>query len=865
MACARSARPQVTNKPFRACCCALSVGGRGRKNPGALEWNGCITPYLKTVPRFNKRRTRADCARMPMEPDRRNRISNLYHAALMRGLGERSAFVKQACAGDEALLQEVESLLGYEAASARFLETPAVEVVPGSLAAAHVKTEMVGRQFGPYKILAPLGAGGMGEVYRARDSKLGREVAIKVLPAHFTADPERRARFAREARSLATLNHPHIGAIYGLEEAEGVTALVLELVEGPTLADRLERGPLPVSDALAIARQIADALDAAHEKGIVHRDLKPANIVLQGGAAASGPMSGDARAKVLDFGLAKTMAVGLEGDLTQRPSGSLDGTAEGRILGTPAYMSPEQARGQAVDKRTDIWAFGCVLFEMLSGRRPFDGDTMSDTFVSILERQPDWSALPAGTPASVRTLIDRCLRKDPKKRLHDIADAFIDIDDRDPALDSPASADVSAIVARQRNRERLGWTSALLLGLALIAVASVLVIQSRRPQPAADPVHFTIGAPDNWLLTGNAFTGSAPSFAIAPDGRHIAAVAFSQGLSMLWVRPTNRPPWRRLEGTEGATSPFWSPDSQSIGFFASEKLAPGDTWIKTVRASGGVPVQLCVVGHGERSATWNRGGVIIFGSVGGLQKIPSAGGKPTPVTTLRNGENAHRWPWFLPDDEHFLYLALGAGLNELRVGSLTANDSWSLGPFESNALYAQGHLLFVRGGKFMAQSFDTATRQLAGDPVVLADETTALDEGQRGLFSVSGTGVLGYGSWKRSMSQLVWMDRTGKSLGTAGSPGYYVNLGLSLDDRRVAVSQVKEQLGAQPNVDIWIIDLARDGSAYRLTDDPAADFDPAWSPDGLRVTFNSCRLTHCGLPTVCSSVRQMPAAAMIYW
>ena len=527
-----------------------------------------------------------------METPRRKLI---YRTAVSRGLRtrsptERSAFLKEACFTDESLREEVESLLKHETASERFLERPAAEAWGADAVGSPSGSQMLNRQLGPYRIVAPLGAGGMGEVYRARDSKLGRDVAIKVLPAHFTADPERRARFAREARSLATLNHPHIGAIYGLEEAEGVTALVLELVEGPTLADRLERGPLPVSDALAIARQIADALDAAHEKGIVHRDLKPANIVLQGGAAASGPMSGDARAKVLDFGLAKTMAVGLEGDLTQRPSGSLDGTAEGRILGTPAYMSPEQARGQAVDKRTDIWAFGCVLFEMLIGQRPFDGDTMSDTFVSILERQPDWSALPAGTPASIRTLIDRCLRKDPKKRLHDIADAFIDIDDRDPALDSPAGADVSAVVARQRNRERLGWTIALLLGLALIAVASVLVIQSRRPQPAADPVHFTIGAPDNWLFTGNAFTGSAPSFAIAPDGRHIAAVAFSQGLSMLWVRPTNRPPWRRLEGTEGATSPFWSPDSQSIGFFASEKLPPGDTWIKTVRASGGVPV-----------------------------------------------------------------------------------------------------------------------------------------------------------------------------------------------------------------------------------------------------------------------------------
>ena len=603
-----------------------------------------------------------------MEPDGRHQISDLYHAALERPPEERTAFLKEACEGDEALRQEIESLLRYASAPARFLETPAPEMVAGAVAGPLRKPAMVGRQLGPYTIVAPLGAGGMGEVYRAHDSKLGRDVAIKVLPPHFMSDPERRARFAREARALATLNHPHIGAIYGLEEAEGVTALVLELVEGPTLADRLARGPLPVSDALAIARQIADALDAAHEKGIVHRDLKPANIVLQGGAGASGPTSGDARAKVLDFGLAKTMAVGLEGDLTQRPSGSLDGTAEGRILGTPAYMSPEQARGQAVDKRTDIWAFGCVLFEMLAGQRPFGGDTMSDTFVSILEREPDWSALPAGTPASIRTLLDRCLRKDPRKRLHDIADAFIDIDDRDPALSSPAGAGVSAVVVRRRNRERLGWTIAVVLGVALLGAVSVLVVQVRRQQPAADPVEFTIGAPDNWLLAGDAFTGGAPSFAIAPDGRHVAVVAFSQGLSMLWVRSITMPPWRRLEGTEGASSPFWSPDSQSIGFFASEALPPGDAWLKTVRVSGGLPVELCRVPHGERSATWSRGGVIIFGGSGVLQKIPSAGGKPTPVTKLENGENAHRWPWFLPDDEHFLYLAHRSGVSRASGG-----------------------------------------------------------------------------------------------------------------------------------------------------------------------------------------------------
>jgi serine/threonine-protein kinase len=304
----------------------------------------------------------------------------------------------------------------------------------------------------------------MNKVYRARDSKLGRDVAIKILPSHYTSDPERRARFAREARLLATLNHPHIAAIYGLEESDGLTALVLELVEGPTLGDRLTRGPLPIAEALAIARQIAEALDAAHEKGIVHRDLKPANIVLQ---RASGS-AGAARAKVLDFGLAKTLAVGRDGDLTQQPSGSLDGTAEGRILGTPAYMSPEQARGQTVDKRADIWAFGCVFYEMLTGRRAFDGETLSDTFVSILEREPDWTALPATAPASLRALLERCLRKDPRKRLHDIADALIEIDESDSVSTSSKASGTP--------RGRL-WLTASLSGavLALVTLGGVLL------------------------------------------------------------------------------------------------------------------------------------------------------------------------------------------------------------------------------------------------------------------------------------------------------------------------------------------------------------------------------------------------------
>ena len=402
----------------------------------------------------------------------------------------------------------------FESSSGRFLERPAAVIAAGVATDVSGQAPLMNRQIGPYTIVAPLGVGGMGEVYRARDTKLGRDVAIKVLPPQFTADPERRARFAREARLLATLNHPHIGAIYGLEEADGLTALVLELVEGPTLADRLGRGPLPMADVLSIARQIAEALDTAHEKGIVHRDLKPANIVLQGTA---GLTSDDMRAKVLDFGLAKTMSAGVTGDVTQSTPGPLDGTAGGRILGTPAYMSPEQARGQAVDKRTDIWAFGCVLYEMLTGRPAFGGDTISDIFVSVLEREPDWAALPAETPAFIRTLLDRCLRKNPRKRLRDIADALIELDDR---ASMPGTVPSGVVIAapeggRHRSRERLAW----IVAAALAVVSGAMALVYLRPGPVAGPLEFTMPPPDNWIFE----SGNPATFEISPDGQQVVA------------------------------------------------------------------------------------------------------------------------------------------------------------------------------------------------------------------------------------------------------------------------------------------------------------------------------------------------------
>ncbi len=550
-----------------------------------------------------------------MDPEPRNRISDLYHQALEQAPQHRGAFLREACAGDEALQREVESLLSYDGLSSDFLERP-VGIVAGLMTGATSGLTMINRQLGPYTIVAPLGAGGMGEVYRARDNTLSRDVAIKILPAHFTADAERRARFAREARLLATLNHPNIGAIYGVEEADGLTALVLELVEGPTLADRLAQGPLSVAKTVAVAQQLADALATAHEKGIIHRDLKPANIVLNRAADSA---SSDVRVKVLDFGVAKTLDAGLAADSKRNGSTAVASTADGRILGTPAYMSPEQARGQAVDRRTDIWAFGCILFEMLSGRRPFEGETPSDMVARILEREPDWRTLPRGTPPAIRTLVERCLRKDVRKRLHDIVDARIELDDVDPSARPADSGDAADSGARKR---RINSLAALAAGAAVGIAAALLYL--RTPPPALAPIEYSVSPPPGAVFYRR--------FEVSPDGQKIVVAATSNSVSQLWVRPTTAPAWRQVAGTEGGGFPFWSPDNQSIGFFAKGQL-------KTVKLDGAPPLVLCdcnVQGNFV-SGSWNQEGVILFsGLPGPLRKIKSNGGSPTPVTSSRD-------------------------------------------------------------------------------------------------------------------------------------------------------------------------------------------------------------------------------------
>jgi eukaryotic-like serine/threonine-protein kinase len=620
---------------------------------------------------------------------------------------------------------------------------------------------------------------------------------------------------------LATLNHPHIGAIYELEEIAGESALVLELVEGPTLAERLKRGPMPVVEALAVARQVADALDAAHQKHIVHRDLKPANIVLLSETASSS----QPRIKVLDFGIATTgIVAGLD---SEHESTTNLRTQPGQILGTPGYMSPEQARGQSVDKRTDIWAFGCVLFEMLTGRRPFDGQTVSDTVARILEREPEWASLPPGTPGPVRTLLQRCLRKDPEKRLHDIADARIEIDDVDLSASPPGE---------MRRPRPLKWIALAALVLSPLA-AAIIFVQFHRSQPASELFEFSIDSPKNATLPSGYAT-----FAVAPDGRHIVIVALSDNKPSLWVRPIGTPEYRQLPGTDGGKFPFWKPDSQEIGFFADGKL-------KTVPVRGGIPTVVCDAPAqtegtetDDLGATWNRDDVIVFmSSAFTLQKVAArAGMTPLPITTLAVGETAHRWPSFLPDGQRFLYLALGqpGDLGDLRIGSLDGSPATSLGRFESNALYSDGHLVFLSGAQLVAQRFDASVGRLTGPhlPVVTTLKFTMWN--RRGAFSVSENGVLAYnpGGPIVSEQRLTWRDRTGRSLGTFGAIGRFPTIDLSPDGTRVAVALSRDG----SNSDIWIIDIAR-GDGVPLTSDPAWEFDPAWSHDSNQLAFNSNR------------------------
>jgi Tol biopolymer transport system component len=681
-----------------------------------------------------------------------------------------------------------------------------------------------GSRLGPYQILSPLGAGGMGEVYRARDSKLNRDVAIKVLPTAFAADADRLARFRREAHVLAALNHPNIAAIYGLEESGRLEALVLELVPGETLAERLATGPLPQEEALEIAHQIAEALEAANERGIVHRDLKPANIKL----------TPDGKVKVLDFGLAKAVAGDPSSpDISASPTVTAQATQAGIVIGTAAYMSPEQARGRAVDRRADIWAWGCVLYEMLTGRRCFDGDTISDTLAAVLRAEPEWSLLPATTPPGIRNLLRRCLEKDPRQRLHDIADARFGLADS-PAAASESGPGRAPEVADSRSPARRIAVAGLIGLVAGGALAAGLIGLILRRPAAASPVRLNLS-----LTQGQALrTDGLSNFAISRDGARLAYVAKSEsGANMLYVRILNSFDAKPLADTEGASAPFFSPDGQWVGYAVAEK-------IRRAPVSGGPSLPVCEanapVSELGGGATWaDDGNIYIPSTTGGLLRASASGGACAEIVKpdLNRGEIFQ--PEALPGGRGLLLAILGSfqttqahiATMDLKTGKLQV-----IVPQGTNPRYVEpGFLLFGRSGAILAAPFDAKSLRLLGEPIpvvekVLPDAAFGIEQ-----FAVSRSGVLAYvpGTRAAVKRRVVAVDSKGAATALTTEENAYEDLSLSRDGRKLAMTVE----GAIWN--IWTYDRDR-GTLTRLTFEND-NRDPIWTPDGKRIVYTSLR------------------------
>jgi serine/threonine protein kinase len=664
-----------------------------------------------------------------------------------------------------------------------------------------------GTRIGPYEITSPLGEGGMGVVYRAHDTKLGRDVAIKALPDAFANDSDRLQRFQREAQVLASLNHPNIAQIYGLEESEKTRCIVMELVEGETLQERLRRGPIPIEAALTIATQIAKALEAAHQRGIIHRDVKPANVkVLPNGTV-----------KVLDFGLAKTDdADRARANLSNSPTLlSLAPTNAGFILGTAAYMSPEQARGENVDHRSDIFSFGCVLYEMLTGSQAFDGKTVSDVLASVLAREPDASRLPANLLPRLRKLLARCLMKETSERWQAIGDVRYELQDS-----ATERLDSALTTVGRRERTRLPWITAAVATLAFTSITVFYVRQ--KPLTDLREMRVEINTPPT----------SAPlEFALSPDGRYIAFVASGGGTQRLWLRPLDKTDAQPLTGTEDADYPFWSPDSRSIGFVAAGKL-------KRTDIAGGSP-QVLANTSSQFGGAWNTDGTILFSSIRcGLLRVGASGGNPVEVTKLSSTAVQHRYPHFLPDSRHFLFYVIAGTpeANGIYLASLDGGEPKRLTAADTAGLYlAPEMVLFGRGTALVAQHLDLKRGELTGEPVRVGDFVAPSALGLAGL-SVSSNGVIAYRGGAETRA-LKWYDRSGKATGLAGEPDTALPVypEISPDGRQLAVSRT-----IQGNQDIWLVDLIR-GGLTRFTFDSAIDSAPVWSPDGMRIALASNR------------------------
>jgi serine/threonine protein kinase/dipeptidyl aminopeptidase/acylaminoacyl peptidase len=724
-------------------------------------------------------------------PERFERIQALFHAAADLSPAAREAFLRDKCRADESLRQEIESLLAEDARQSGFVGTggPAHSPSPAFVLA-------TGARVGPYEISGIIGAGAMGEVYRGRDTRLRRDVALKVLSKSFADDPERIRRFQREAQLLASLNHPQIAALYGLEESAGTLALVMELVEGPTLAERITSGPLSLAETLQYARQIADALQAAHERGIIHRDLKPANVKITPSRAV----------KILDFGLGKALRP-YSG--TQDSVDSSAGSHAGMILGTASYMSPEQARGAAVDHRADIWAFGVVLYEMLTGRRPFVGETIADVLASVVRDEADLSAL----PAEITAVVARCLSKEPRNRWGSMGDVQWALDSSAAGPDHPGTA------GRMRY---LPWVAALVL------TGTVAGLWIWRPNPSQPVMQFEVTAPEG-LAFGPVGWGQ---LAISPDGRRLAFIATGKdGKRSLWLRSIESGAVSPLAGTEnvGLVS-VWSPDSRWLGFNANGKFQKIDV------IAGGPPQTICDCNAG--AAAWNSEGTVLFAVRDQpLHQIPASGGKPVPVFGLdaSRGEIWHGAPDFLPDGKRFLYNSTGPERGAV-LASLDGKTRRYLGaarefPFRyASNPKGGGWLLYVTTGQLFARSFDPDKAQFSGEPALLADGVVALHG-----FSTSINGLLAFRHARINLSRLAWFDRDGRQSGTSGELGDLKYPRISPDQRTAAF--VRTDAG---NTDIWLLDIA-ENKPTRFTSDPGLDDYPLWSRDSSRIIYLSMR------------------------
>jgi len=671
-----------------------------------------------------------------------------------------------------------------------------------------------GTRFGPYEIAAAIGAGGMGEVYRARDTSLKRDVAIKVLPAALANDTDRLARFQREAEVVASLNHPNIAHVYGLERGDGRTGLAMELVEGPTLIERIAHGRIPVDEALRIALQLADALEAAHGRGIVHRDLKPANVKL----------TPDGSVKVLDFGIAKALD---SRQLSGPGPAALTTpamTEAGIVLGTAQYMSPEQARGKQVDQRADIWAFGCVLYEMLTGQPAFGGEDVTSTLARVLERGADMSALPTELSPAVRQTIKLCLQKDPKKRVRDIGDVKLALEG---AFETAAPHTTTAASAAPS--ERVAWMAAFAVALLVAVALAIPAVRYLRETPP----------PETRLEISTPTTDQPSHFALSPDGRQIVFVASGDGASRLWVRSLGTTTAQPLAGTEGASLPFWSPDGRSLGFFAGGAL-------KRLDLGGGAPQTLAPVTGGSGGA-WNAAGVIVFSpsATSPLLRVSATGGTVSAVMTFGPQQSGHFLPFFLPDGRRVLFTARGTPeVQGVYLGSLDGSAPTRLAPDFSQAVYlparpgdasGAGWLLWARASTLVAQRLDLDRPTLVGDPVTLADGMAAIFGSLTGGWSVAAPGLVVYRTGAGRQRRLTWVDPSGTARGTVGDSDdeSLAWPRVSPDGRRVVVDRTVEG-----NSDLWLLDGAR---LSRLTFDAARDEFPLWSPDGTRIVFSSRR------------------------